>query len=184
MTFTSGGFSFTASTGAALPDDNDLFGADGTTPTDFELSTTIPSNLTFTFPGGNVTAVGGDFTLLDDGFKTAADTFQLILSDGTTVTRTSGGGNTPFFGFTSAVPIASLTFAVPADATPNLYFATVNNLTVGTARARSRRRSPWPLVGGAGVLGRRRARGQCLELIRVPHAGGHREQPDRNVETR
>ena len=156
-TFSAGGFSFTASTGAALPDDNDLFGADGATATDFLLSTTIPSNLTFTFPSGNVTAVGGDFSLTDTSFHAAADTFQLTLSDGTTVTRTSGGGNTPFFGFTSFVPITSLTLAVPADATPNLYFATVNNFTVGTAVP-----EPTSLalaaIGGAGVLGRRRRR--------------------------
>ncbi len=157
-TFTSGGFSFTASTGAALPDDNDLFGADGPTLNDFELSTTVPSNLTFTFPSGNVTAVGGDFTLLDDAFKAAADTFQLTLSDGTTVTGTSGGATTPFFGFTSATPITSLTFAVPADATPDLYFATVNNFTIGAAVP-----EPTSLVlaavGAVGLLGRRRRAG-------------------------
>ena len=153
-TFTSGGFSFTASTGAALPDDNDLFGVDGSTATDFLLSTTIPSDLTFTFPAGNVTAVGGDFALTDTSFNVAADTFQLTLADGTTVTRTSGS-DTAFVGFTSSVPIASLTFVVPSDATANEYFATVNNLTVGTAVP-----EPTSLalvaVGGAGLLGRRR----------------------------
>ncbi len=154
-TFSSGGFSFTASTGAIFTDDNDLFGTDGPTPTDFQLSTTVPSNLTFTFPSGNVTAVGGDFTLTDDSFDVAADTFQLALGDGTTVTRTSGT-TTPFFGFTSTVPITSLTFVIPSDATANDYFATVNNFTVGAVP------EPTSLalatVGGAGLLGRRRRR--------------------------
>ena len=155
--FTSGGFSFTATTGAALPNDNDLFGVDGATATDFLLSTTIPSNLTFTFPSGNVTAVGGDFLLTDTSFKAAVDTFTLTLSDGTTVTRNSGGANTPFFGFASATPITSLTFAIPADATANNFFASVNNFTVGAAVP-----EPTSLalaaIGGAGLLSRRRAR--------------------------
>jgi hypothetical protein len=84
--------------------------------------------LVVSFTGAPVTAVGGDFyaTNFFDDFQSVAITVTLSNGSVTTVTPTSVA--TSFRGFTTALPITSLTLSAPG---PGLY-ANMDNLTVGS----------------------------------------------------
>ena len=128
-TFSSNGFTYDAST----PSTDTLFtvSPDSSNFSDIALSTASSATpITLTFTSGNVTAVGGSFFLTDFPGNAAAGTVVVTLDDGTTQTLTGTSKDPePFVGFTSNVPIASLTMTTGV----NFYFNTINNLVVGTA---------------------------------------------------
>jgi len=105
------GYSYTASASSYL------FGIPGA------ISTNTSNDLiTIVFDGAPVTAVGGDFMLTDfDGFPVSG-TVTVALDDGTTVNLTYP---TVFAGFTSNVPIVSMTL------TPSNDWMTFDNMYVG-----------------------------------------------------
>lgn len=119
--------------------------------------------ITFTLP--NVTAVGGTFflTTLGGNAATGVNPVLATLSSGQTIslTSTASYGTEPFGGFTSAVPIASLTLT----ANETNRFVTMDNLYVGVAAT-----VPEPStlalaglgVGGIAALGVRRRRMQSV----------------------
>jgi hypothetical protein len=82
--------------------------------------------LVFTFTGNPVTAVGGLFSATDIGGNPINQVVTLLLNDGTTYSLTGTG----FVGFTTTVPIISLT----ADAvdSPNYNWPAVSYLYVAT----------------------------------------------------
>jgi len=97
-----------------------IFGIPGAISTNSALDP-----ITITFTGAPVTAVAGDFYCTDfDGYPLTANT-TVTLADGTTVTLTYP---TVFVGFTSGVPITSLT--ISTDSTTNAW-VTFDNFYVG-----------------------------------------------------
>ena len=86
--------------------------------------------VTITFSGAPVTAFGGNFYLTDIDFLAETGNLSVALNDGTCV-----GLNSPytssFTGFTSDVPITSVTFTPDPNATNDL-FTTFDNVLVGT----------------------------------------------------
>jgi hypothetical protein len=84
--------------------------------------------LVVTFTSGNVTAVGGEFFIMDaaGGFTSASVT--VTLNDGTSLSYTPSSQGAAFRGFISTSPITSLTFAAGA-----LQFNAIDNLVVGSA---------------------------------------------------
>ena len=95
------------------------------------LSTNQPNvPVTLTFTGTAVTAIGGHFYAIDIGDAFLSAPVSIGLSDGTTETFTPGSAAS-YRGYTSSVAITSLTFSSGA---PGAY-ATVDNLTIGTAIA-------------------------------------------------
>lgn len=110
------------------------------------LSTFDPDELiTITFTGDPVTAVGGNLYLTVETGEPASASLKVTLSDGQEHTFSSGDPR-PFIGFTSTIPITSLTI----DPLGSGQYATVDNLQVGTA-------VPEPvttgLIAGSGLLG-------------------------------
>lgn len=117
-----GGFGYTAT----LPSGQQFFFVPSA------LSTNQPNvPVTLTFTGTAVTAIGGNFYAIDiaDAFLSAPVTIG--LSDGTTESLTPSNLASSFRGFTSSVPITSLTFSSAAAGA----FVTIDNLTIGTAVA-------------------------------------------------
>jgi hypothetical protein len=119
FTYSGGGFSYTVT-------------ADNGASTVYRSGTIIGNNLpdlslTLTFTTGNVTAVGGEFftTNISDIFQAAAVT--LTLNNGTVVNYTPTSQTNSFRGFTTPVPILSLTMSAPG---PSLYNS-IDNLRVG-----------------------------------------------------
>jgi hypothetical protein len=95
------------------------------------LSTTNAGTpLVFTFTSDNVTAVGGNIFLNDVNGTFVPGSITATLNDGTSFTLPSAA-LTSFVGFTTTVPITSLTIT---PASSSLY-ATVDNLTVGVNAA-------------------------------------------------
>jgi hypothetical protein len=99
------------------------------------ISTTLPSPLVFTFTTGNVTAVGGNFFLVNSANEFQSGPVTATLSDGTTATITPTSTSTgTFLGFISPTAITSLTFSTPAGGAGGVgLYNAVDNLTVGTA---------------------------------------------------
>lgn len=85
-------------------------------------------SLTVAFTSGNVTAVGGNFFITDitDAFQ--ANSVTLTLNDGTVVTHLPPDEAGGFRGFTSDMPIISLTMIAP----PALVYNSLDNLVVGS----------------------------------------------------
>jgi hypothetical protein len=80
--------------------------------------------------GSGVTAVGGNFTTLDDTFEMAPDNIVLTLADATTYTTSSWG----FVGFISpGAAIVSLDVWCPDGATYGGLMPTIDNIYSGSA---------------------------------------------------
>jgi hypothetical protein len=129
LAFSTGGFSYTASTEPIL---QDFFPAGP--PGDTWLSTNAPSDdIVFDFTSGNVTAVGGFFFRTDPAGEVAtAGTVTLTLDNGTVYSVDAPSANT-FVGFTTSSPILSLSVGVEPVGGFLEDFATANDLIVGVA---------------------------------------------------
>lgn len=107
--------------------------------------------VTLSFTSGNVTAVGGSFFQTSAGGAFLSSPVTLNFSDGTSQTLTPGAVS-DFFGYTSAVPISSLTISPDASH----HFVSLDNLRVGTVPAPAGLAAM--LVGAAVCTRRQRAR--------------------------
>jgi hypothetical protein len=90
--------------------------------------------VTLTFSGPAVTAIGGNFHGIDVGDAFVPNLMTISLSDGTSIDFTPGSATDSYRGFISTVAITSLTFSV-ASLPGNSAYATVDNLTIGSAAA-------------------------------------------------
>ena len=128
--FTDGTYAWSAAAG----DDLYIWGSDyaGGTPCVGSMGTNGAGyEITFTFSGAPVTAFGGNLYLTDQYFDPVAGEVTIALNDGTSVTLDSPYA-TSFTGFTSDVPITSVTMTPDPSSTINLY-GTVDSIIVGTA---------------------------------------------------
>jgi hypothetical protein len=107
------------------------------------------TDLTLSFGGANVVAVGGEFFLTDLNNLSLSGTFSVTLSDSTThVVSSLGPGNPqPFAGFISSAPayITSLTLHGISSPAP-LAYTSFDNLAVATV-------VPEPMEAGLVVAG-------------------------------
>ncbi len=111
--------------------------------------------LTINFTSGNVTAVGGSLFLSDIDDAPIAGQVHALLNDGTALNYAFDGSDTfPFAGFTSSVPLTSLSIFA---STPRTYI-TLDNFVVGTAVPEPGTMAMLTGMGftGAGFLLRRR----------------------------
>jgi hypothetical protein len=123
LDYSSGGFSYTISTGGGV---SGLFNGTGIVSTDNAADV-----IRIDFTSGNVTAVGGNFWSTDINFFPFAATVDVNLSDGTSVSFNSTNAN-DFRGFTSNAVITSMTIdAIDPVAGPA--WSTLDNLYVGAA---------------------------------------------------
>jgi hypothetical protein len=93
------------------------------------VGSSLPAeSLTIAFTSGNVTAVGGNFFITDitDAFQ--ASSVTLTLNDGTVLTHLPTDETGAFSGFTSDMPILSLTMSAP----PSPLYNSLDNLVVGS----------------------------------------------------
>lgn len=139
--FAGGAFSYTVSAPGALYG-NGVF-----------IGTNLPNEaLTITFTGAAVTAVGGNFysTNISDVFQAVPITITLSNGSVTTFTPTSVANS--FRGFTTALPISSLTLGAPGQT----FYAGMDNFTVGSVVPEP---GTWLLMGlGIGALVLRQSR--------------------------
>jgi hypothetical protein len=146
-TFSLNGFSYDAAAAGGL---YAVFPA-----SDGALSTSnSDTSLILTFTSGNVTAVGGYFFPTDLLGQITPGIVTVALDNGTTQDVTTGA-LTSFLGFTTTVPITSLTISISAnDLDPNNKWSTVNDLFVGTANSPTAAPEPATLVlASIGLLG-------------------------------
>jgi len=101
---------------------NSLYSSDSAMSTG---AANMPINISFT--GNSVTAVGGIFGPSETTGDFVAGNISLTLSDGTSLTKYVNIGD--FLGFTSTVPITSMTIYAPDSVT----FTQVDHFYVGTA---------------------------------------------------
>jgi hypothetical protein len=121
FSFSGGAFAYTAT--ASGETDVYLSG-------DFLGNFTSNQSMTLTFTAGLPTAIGGEFFITDSADNFVSAPVTVTLSDGTTSTFTPvGNQSTGFRGFTSTVPITSLTMVIPGLSN----FNTLDNLVVGKA---------------------------------------------------
>jgi MYXO-CTERM domain-containing protein len=123
LSFSSGGFAYTVSTGGGV---SGLFNGTGLISTDNAADV-----IRIDFTSGNVTAVGGNFWSTDINFFPFAATVDVELSDGTSVSFNSTSAN-DFRGFTSNSVITSLTIDA-IDPLSGPAWSTLDNLYVGQA---------------------------------------------------
>jgi hypothetical protein len=129
LSYTQGGWSYTVGTQAPC----DFAGTgQGCLYNDTGLiSHNVASDqLVVTFTGDPVTAVGGNFWASDVAVQPTGTEVIITLSDGTTESFTSTGPS-DFRGFTTAVPITSITIDAPDDVVNA--WSTMDNLVVGSA---------------------------------------------------
>ncbi len=136
LSYSSGGYSYTVSADGpvlgGLYNDTGLISTNNAT-----------DGILVTFTSGNVTAVGGNFWATDIlVFPTGTDV-TITLSDGTSESFVSTGPS-DFRGFTSDIAIDSIFIDAIDDVTGTPYWATMDNLIVGTAV---------PTPGAAALLG-------------------------------
>lgn len=114
---------------------------------DVAISTIRDTNeLIVTFTSNNITAIGGNFFLIDFVDAPADGTITVNLSDGTTQSFNSTTLNLPFRGFISKTPITSLTLpALPGSGR----YVTIDNLIVGRSNASG---TPVPAPSSAAVF--------------------------------
>ena len=129
--FTDGTYAWSATSNDALQ----VWGEDdaGGTPCVGSMGTNdYDYPITFTFPGAPVTAFGGSFYNTDIDFLPVNGQLTVALNDGTSVVLDNPYADA-FAGFTSTVPIVSVTLTPEPGAANNLY-ATADNIIVGTAK--------------------------------------------------
>jgi PEP-CTERM motif len=141
FTFSSGGFAYTAVASG---------GTDVYLSGDFLGNFSSNQSMTLTFTAGSPTAIGGEFFITDSSDNFVSAPVTVTLSDGTTSTFTPvGDQSTGFRGFTSTLPIASLTMAIPGS----LRFNTLDNLVVGKAVVAAVPEASTWLMMGLGLTG-------------------------------
>ena len=147
--FSFGGYSFTlADSGTAV----DYSTGAGAEVSIFPRVMTAGESFVLTFPSDNVTAFGGTFFATDSSFIPVAGVdISVTLSTGQTIDldSTSTYKTEPFAGFTSSIPIESVTITAPDDlaeflALDSLYLGTTDFVPEPTT---------WALMlGGLGLL--------------------------------
>ncbi len=130
LNYASAGFSYTATTTTTK-----FFGA-GPSGNHWLSTNTAADTITITFTSGNVTAIGGYFFGSNASGGLDAHATDVTLNDGTVVNLGALTNTTSFAGFTSDVPITSLSVVMPNNTgTPRYFWPTVNDLTVGISSA-------------------------------------------------
>src|SRR5437868_14307003 len=107
--------------------------------------------IVFNFTSNNVTSVGGFFFLTDLTGNAAGGTVTVTLNNGKMFSITDAG-STSFIGFTTGVPIQSLTVTPPSSGA-TLVFATVNDFITGKAVPETGSSALLLGFGMAGLLG-------------------------------
>ena len=105
----------------------------------------------FNFTSNNVTSVGGFFFLTDLTGNVAGGTVTVTLNNGKMFSVTDAS-STSFIGFTTGVPIQSLTVTPPSSGA-TLVFATVNDFITGKAVPETGSSALLLGFGMAGLLG-------------------------------
>ena len=105
----------------------------------------------FNFTSNNVTSVGGFFFLTDLTGNVAGGTVTVTLNNGKMFSITDAS-STSFIGFTTGVPIQSLTVTPPSSGA-TLVFATVNDFITGKAVPETGSSALLLGFGMAGLLG-------------------------------
>jgi len=105
----------------------------------------------FNFTSNNVTSVGGFFFLTDLTGNAAGGTVTVTLNNGKMFSITDAS-STSFIGFTTGVPIQSLTVTPPSSGA-TLVFATVNDFITGKAVPETGSSALLLGFGMAGLLG-------------------------------
>ena len=109
----------------------------------------------FNFTSNNVTSVGGFFFLTDLTGNVAGGTVTVTLNNGKMFSITDAS-STSFIGFTTGVPIQSLTVTPPSSGA-TLVFATVNDFITGKAVPETGSSALLLGLGTVGLLGVGRA---------------------------
>ena len=111
--------------------------------------------IVFNFTSNNVTSVGGFFFLTDLTGNAAGGTVTVTLNNGKMFSVTDAS-STSFIGFTTGVPIQSLTVTPPSSGA-TLVFATVNDFITGKAVPETGSSALLLGLGTVGLLGVGRA---------------------------
>jgi hypothetical protein len=126
LNFSKNGFSYSASTASG----QDFFNIGPTG--DVWLSTFHEFDpIVFNVTSNNVTAIGGFFFLTDINGNISNGTVTVTLNNGS-MFSINNASSTSFIGFTTSLPIQSLTVTPPSSG-PSLIFATVNDFITGAA---------------------------------------------------
>jgi len=124
LNYTNGSFAYTVDASSPAPAGG-LYNDTGL------ISTNVAADsIVVTFTGSPITAVGGNFWASDINMQPTGTVVTILLSDGTTVAFTSTGP-ADFRGFTTALPITSIT--IDALDVPNPAWPTMDNLIIGTS---------------------------------------------------
>jgi hypothetical protein len=124
LNFSKNGFSYNVTTASGNPFFN--IGPSG----DTWLSTFHEFDpIVFNVTSNNVTAIGGSFFLTNVNGDISGGTLTVTLNNGSMFSITNAS-STSFIGFTTGVPIQSLTVTPPASGS-TLIFATVNDFITG-----------------------------------------------------
>ena len=124
LNYTNGSFAYTVDASSPAPAGG-LYNDTGLISTN-----AAADSIVVTFTGAPVTAVGGNFWASDIAMQPTGTVVTILLSDGTTLAFTSTGP-ADFRGFTTALPITSIT--IDALDVPNPAWPTMDNLIIGTS---------------------------------------------------
>ncbi len=169
--FSFGGFSYTLGVSGGAGRNIYYSDGGGTEGSVFPTTGGLSTSFVITFTSGNVTAVGGTFFDVDSNFGELASisvTATLATGQSIVLASTNDYNTEPFGGFTSDLPITSLTLTSPrSNSSRVVALLSLDNLYVGRSTYASAvvpEPATWALLtlgGGAlAVLGlRRRAAG-------------------------